>query len=163
MSFFSTTGLKPQGREIRLTTAIEMAWLAAGSKLSAAEAAGEMRGSGEVRSEERGLSPEAVRMLTRMRELLQRGWTQKADARGRWGLPVPYASQFARRFCLVGALSRAQVDLGRAAGFARGEVLTRLWQASGAVHSLLGWNDAPGRTQEEVLRLLDGVLARVRK
>lgn len=104
-----------------------------------------------AQGEELELSPEAVRVLVGARQLLQRGWIQ-----GRAALPDRSA------FCLMGALSEG--GGGRPGGLI-GErwfaLVAVLNDACGNIAQI--WNDTPGRTQEDVLRLLDGILARVRK
>lgn len=94
------------------------------------------------------LSPEAVRVLVCTRHFLQRGWTQ-------------------RRFeTAVGArcLHRGITDAAKEVGCSLWITLAVIRVVEAAVGGCcVHWNDAPGRTQEEVLRLLDGILARTRK
>jgi hypothetical protein len=96
-------------------------------------------------------------ILTNARALIAKGWTQGHYARMASGYPCHENSQRAVSWCLVGAVCRA------------GEIYLR--QALDAVEylreiigdpdlPLIGnWNDAPGRTQEEVLALLDRAIA----
>lgn len=105
------------------------------------------------RAEARELSLKAVQTLTRMRELLQRGWIQGRAYDGWSGV------------CIQGALTRSFYGWKSTS-----EVVKILCQAMNmpldwveGKDPLAVWNDAPGRTQAEVLRLLDGILARGRK
>lgn len=97
------------------------------------------------------LSPEAVRVLTQARELLQRGWQQH------------FAHDQARdSYCLVGAVAAASDRMANGRHYPHSQQLcVILNDACGGIPQC--WNDAPGRTQEDVLRLLDGILARARK
>jgi len=84
-------------------------------------------------------------------ELITRGWTQlmREDAEG--------------RVCLAGAVSYAA--LGHAYSDCGNEAFMDMWRALNAVVAWpTTWNDAPGRTFDEVLRvakmadeLLDGL------
>ncbi len=94
------------------------------------------------------LSPEAVRMLVRARELLQRGWCQHRGQEG-------------DRYCLWGAARQAWMEAG--ATNALQKEVCHIVNSSTSPRRMADWNDAPGRTQADVLRLLDGILARVRK
>lgn len=96
--------------------------------------------------------------LVAARELLtpEGAWTQGAFARvGRGGNPIGPAEPRAKCFCIVGALKRvcpweaslAFRALERAIGVRPGDVVN--------------WNDTPGRTQAEVLEVLDKAIAGV--
>lgn len=89
--------------------------------------------------------------IERLRQLILRGWTQNANARDAHGVEV-----------IGGDLSRAAAwSLSGAVLWAlSGEVAFRI---SMAIAEVLGgpfmctWNDAPGRTQADVLALLDAL------
>jgi len=93
----------------------------------------------------------------RAHELVAYGWCQGADARDQRDGPVPPWSEEARSWSLLGALVAA-VDLPAEPGAV---TLGPLRRALAALAELIeepllaSWNDAPGRTQEEVLRTLD--------
>jgi hypothetical protein len=95
--------------------------------------------------------------------LIGEGWTQLADARDADGLPVKHWSDEATSWSLVGALS---ASLDRLEGFDRDAAADELAAARGALGDVLqadlleAWNDAPERTQIEVLGALRA--ARVR-
>lgn len=92
------------------------------------------------------------------------GWTTGFQARTCEGQPVAPESEDAASFCMYGAL-RAEalsrnLDRARALLLAEdaarylGSVMKRLGQPifkSSAPRTLMEWNDAPGRSQHEVL------------
>ncbi len=104
-----------------------------------------------------GLDRERVlQVLTTAREYLERGWIQGVAARSITGEPCSHSDPNACRWCLTGAVSRA--------------AFTNKWQDCypylTAIISLLAssredarwvcvWNDQPGRTQEEVIELVN--------
>lgn len=112
------------------------------------------------------LTPEEqdkVTLLTAARALLQRGWTQHVLARTSDGTGVNGRNPFAVQWCLLGALGRAQHDLNLP-DVPCYEVEHQLCQLVSGRHApLYLWNNAPERTQEDVLALFDRALARYRK
>ena len=88
--------------------------------------------------------------LNGVRLRIARGWTQRTYALDESSRPVPSTSPDAVRWCLAGALfAVCALEDGdyrqaeeRLAPFVLGQ-------------SLSAWNDAPGRTQADVLGLLD--------
>jgi hypothetical protein len=84
--------------------------------------------------------------------LIERGWCQGADARDRLGATVPPTGQTAAAWSLSGALAHAseRPDVELIA------MRTALWGVSAVIPdwSLDDWNNAPGRTQAEVLQML---------
>ncbi len=109
--------------------------------------------------EQQELSPKAVRMLVGMRELLARGWCQGASAMRGTEAVVAFDPD-ADHYCLEGARLRVGREM---------EVsLLTSDEVAEALHAAVGrntqdWNDAPYRTLEDVLRLIDGILAKVGK
>jgi|SRR6185312_3354308 len=85
-------------------------------------------------------------------EVVRKGWTQDTDARDCHGKPVRHDSCAACRWSLYGALLRAAPSTLYA-----WRVLNKCWpnRSGGAI----AWNDAPGRTQAEVVALLEQVAA----
>jgi TolB-like protein len=93
--------------------------------------------------------------LTEARKLLEKGWTQNAYARNANGVAVDEENPNACSFCVRGALNRAHASLEThlLVGRVVKERTGGLW-----VHL---WNDAPGRTREEVLAMIDEILKAV--
>lgn len=93
--------------------------------------------------------------LTEARKLLEKGWTKNAYARNANGVSVEEDNPNACSFCVRGALNRAYASLethllvGRVVKARTGGLWLHLW------------NDAPGRTQGEVLAMIDEVLKEV--
>lgn len=83
------------------------------------------------------------------------GWTQKRFAADAAGLSIDPRDQRAARFCVVGGICRATpgVDLRRRAL----DVLHRV-----VGHNLSDWNDAPKRTQAQVVAALREAARRAR-
>lgn len=90
--------------------------------------------------------------LKRIRQTLARGWTQQAMARNGFDIPVHAHSHEACKWCIYGAMDKIPMPAG----------------IEGTIHSLLidkingerisTWNDAPGRTQEQVLDIFDKLI-----
>lgn len=86
-------------------------------------------------------------------ELLeQMGWCQGANARNWAGKKVDPHHKSACRFCLIGALDK----IYDATSIAMMEAKLALYQQRVIPHNmgLAEWNDAPGRTKEEVIAAL---------
>jgi hypothetical protein len=84
-------------------------------------------------------------------DILQAGWTQNAPARNSEGRQVTFRDPSAVCYCLAGALFLAS-DC-----FPDSEYLTDLRErmlAKAGHHSLASWNDAAGRTVEQVIELV---------
>ena len=78
-------------------------------------------------------------------------WTRMANARNRRGYPTPARSVDAACFCMAGAILRAGDGDYSAAGLVR----TVLPKPQNPAHDwLVKWNDAPERTQSEVVAKL---------
>lgn len=104
----------------------------------------------------------------RAREVLkEKGWTQRENARDPEGKPVSFLHETAACFCAAGALGRAENEIG----FYFGEMTThtplldviRASGTSGECHGIPYWNDAPGRTLEEVLSYFDKAIDKLAK
>lgn len=100
---------------------------------------------------------DAIDILKAMRALLARdgGWTQGACARDVAGKEVDELSARAVSFDALGALTRAGRDARPGEG---GAAMAQLRDRIG-FKTLGDWNDAPGRTQAEVLALVDAAIA----
>lgn len=90
----------------------------------------------------------------------QNGWCQRSAAKDSRGLNVDLRSEEAVCFCAVGAILRKH-DKNSAAATDIGKVATKVatpLQMSKTGFSfndaVADWNDAPGRTKEEVVALL---------
>lgn len=84
-------------------------------------------------------------ILTEARGYVAQGWTQGATARMSDGTPISPRKDAAVCWCIVGAALRAGDPV-------------EAWSALAAHLNgclVTVWNDAPGRTQEEVLTLFD--------
>jgi hypothetical protein len=90
-----------------------------------------------------------------MRVMLERGWTQNACARDAAGNEVDELSMKAVSFDALGALTRAGRDAPREAVH---DAIARLRAGIGFA-TLGAWNDEPGRTQAEVLALVDRAIS----
>lgn len=95
--------------------------------------------------------------------LLEKGWTQGAYARNTKGIVCFVTDPGAACFCLVGALSVAS----------RGSAYGQLERVNRALRRTLGqmntgstfasdYNDARGRTREDVVALIDKTIERVK-
>lgn len=106
-------------------------------------------------------------LVTAARERLQQGWCQKVHTRDAAGRKVDSYDRAARR-CLGAALAEVTLQIPE-----RYAPLKQLVACKILAESQLGfptgrppslgriivtWNDAPGRTQAEVLALLDNLL-----
>jgi hypothetical protein len=98
-------------------------------------------------------------VLAKAKELVEKGWTQRYFAVDADGDEVCWDSKFACKFCAMGALYRASGRLGYGTDVAiaaRGIVINLI------PGTILGaWNDLPGRTQEQVVNLLDVAIGRL--
>jgi hypothetical protein len=93
--------------------------------------------------------------LIAARAILAQGWTQREYALSSDGTPCGLRSAEATQFCIVGALERI-IPYGESITHARALLCNHL-----EVESLVGWNDAPDRTQADVLALFDRILERL--
>jgi hypothetical protein len=87
--------------------------------------------------------------LRAARALVEKGWTQGAYARTKTGKECPDRSLHAKCWCASGAIWRVCAHDG--IGFSEAHK-----QLSAAINKPIPyWNDAPGRTQAEVLAAFD--------
>jgi hypothetical protein len=97
---------------------------------------------------------DALGVIDETRRLIEFGWCRGSDARDAHGAAVPPGDPTATEWSLLGALGlvAAHGDVG----------LEQLATALAALAELIAdpslshWNDAPGRTQEEVVATLAG-------
>jgi hypothetical protein len=90
--------------------------------------------------------------LRAARALIERGWTQGAPARTKGGVPVWGGESSAVCWCVVSAMCRATPD-GQTALLS--VPLRKTIGLSDNGGGLTEWNDAPERTQAEVLAAFD--------
>ena len=100
------------------------------------------------------IDPEFV---SRVRARIEKGWCQKAPARDASLKETSAWSPSATQWCLVGAIAaeahyRTPQEIREQGAALR----TRLYETLPG--SIVDWNDAYGRTKEEVLEALDRVL-----
>lgn len=92
-------------------------------------------------------------VLIAARDLIARpgGWTQGYIARLGDDRPCTYEYSYAAKFCLAGAVAKVALHIRPLTQF------TALfhWLDEFAGGSLTRWNDAPERTQADVVALLD--------
>ena len=87
--------------------------------------------------------------LRAARALIERGWTQEYFAKDKDGLWILPNSTDAVCWCITGAFLAADYDA---------ELWNHAAEIAGA-KSLSDWNDAPGRTQADVLAIFDKLIA----
>lgn len=101
-----------------------------------------------------------IRLLQHARRLIERGWTQHADARDAGDVPVQPWDDRAVSWSLLGALVAAvdhAADIHGENTAIRELALTCVLLADNLdTDSLEEWNDSPARTQQNVLAALDG-------
>lgn len=90
--------------------------------------------------------------LRKARALVEKGWTQRAMARDESRRRVNAVDPTACRWCAVGSVvsvTAARFDARYA------KLIYAVKHAAGAAFTLASWNDAPCRTQAEVLAAFD--------
>ena len=98
----------------------------------------------------KGLGLSTTQILIEGRRVVERGWCQRASARNASGIPCEWDEPAACQWCSTGAMLHVvSMFVWEHAG-----ALNFLRQAIGQ-HSIVGWNDAPERTKEEVLAAFD--------
>jgi len=92
-----------------------------------------------------------VEKLKAARALLAKGWCQCSYANDKHGRQVGSYSHEAVEFCISGALGRVDgdIDLHR--------IVERVTE-----YSIPVYNDRPGRTQDEVLAVMDKAISSIR-
>lgn len=96
------------------------------------------------------------RVLGAVRERLARGWCQHYVAVNAAGQEVTLGSTQAVSWCLVGAVSM-EVRAGNRIPYSEFCEVVEFLRSQ--VGDPVAWNNAPERTQEDVLHFLDGLLA----
>lgn len=111
-----------------------------------------------------GLREQVGQILARAREILdpREAWTKRQSARDATGRVVPATGPEATCFCVLGACDRAMKGLGL---WGAGLPSNRIWNETVGVldgltrddrfGAIAYWNDAPARTHDDVLELLD--------
>ena len=89
-----------------------------------------------------------IRVLERAAELVEQGWTQGFVARTASGNECDSYHSQACVWCAIGALERSLYETGGRSFF---DAHHKLQIASGDRGMLSEWNDAPERTQAEVV------------
>ena len=95
-----------------------------------------------------GLTP--TQILIEARRVIESGWCTRASARTDKGIPCEWDEAKACSWCSTGAVLHVASMFVPARVYA----LRFLREAIGQ-YSIVGWNDAPGRTKEEVLAGFD--------
>lgn len=100
-----------------------------------------------------------VEILVRARKYVARGWCQKAFAKDSYGNSVQESSSAACRWCAIGAIRQACIDLNLdlPAGW---PAIDRLLRAAPA-EDLEAWNDQFGQTQQEVIEAFDRAIQQI--
>ena len=101
---------------------------------------------------------ELLKIYRKARELVEKGWHQGQFAADRQGRECSAFDDEAACFCAWGALRRSRANLGIRLPF--GPLLEPLQGVIGDVEPT-AWNDAPGRTKEEVLEAFDRAISRL--
>ena len=93
----------------------------------------------------------AKEVLLTAADIVEKGWTQGVFATNAFGKGVPVESPEACSFCVLGALDKAaETGIGEMAWREAEKALFRTVRSP----SLPAWNDAPERTQAEVVAAL---------
>lgn len=90
-------------------------------------------------------------------KLLAKGWCQHGEARDADGCIVDYFRANAVAFCSSGSIYRAAMVVG--AEFPAVQEARRLLVDAIGGRMIVSWNDAPKRTQEQVLAAFDKAVA----
>lgn len=101
------------------------------------------------------MKEEAEKLVDRAIAIVKTGWCQGSNARNKEGLSVGYYSDEAKTFCLLGAIYRAETDLGVPDGVSR-RVRHLIYPFLEGMN-LDEWNDQLGRNQSEVVAVLEKV------
>jgi hypothetical protein len=98
-------------------------------------------------------------ILVRAKELVTSGWTQFWYACDEDGSSCDSFSNEARCWCSHGALTRSRVDLDCALT-SRSEA-SEIFRVANDIENITIWNDAPERTQSEVIAAFEKAIAYV--
>jgi hypothetical protein len=119
------------------------------------------------------LSKDVRTVLVEARDLLRTGWTQRAPARDDAGVETSATDARSTCWCVLGAVYAVTMRMERALGldpfrlFPAGRCdpwATARWRAISSLEShidvsIVVFNDAPDRTQEQVIDLFDRTIA----
>jgi hypothetical protein len=110
------------------------------------------------------LTTEEIQILRQARELIVKGWTQEALARTRDGRSVSMDSPLAARFCLIGAIQRANFDSAPYGGKLMYDhcvdyVRRIIFATTSQVTSCVIFNDEIAKSKQDVIKLLDRAIA----
>lgn len=94
-------------------------------------------------------------VLVHVRELIEKGWTQGTYATDDLGIPVPENDPAACSYCLLGAIRTLRSNPYVSVPVLN-TALTALEKTCGVIDH---WNDSEERTQADVLRMLDTLIA----
>jgi len=99
----------------------------------------------------------AAALLGRAAQLVREGWSQQVDARDARGAPVEPWSDAGAAWSLLGSIVAALDGPGAVAEVGLAELARAMAAIAELIeeHSLQGWNDAPTRTQREVVSVLE--------
>lgn len=104
------------------------------------------------------ITPDALEILKRARDIVTLGWTRGVGARNAYGRPVSSSDPTATCWCLIGATNTARHQLfpnpEQFVYAAEVHIHVNNWLRRYHAH-LVTYNDAPERTQVEVLAFLD--------
>jgi hypothetical protein len=100
----------------------------------------------------------AADKLRKARALIERGWTQGQYARGEQGSGIDFLKRKAVCFCAAGAIGAAnkQWPNSQLPGM---KYLSLAVGGDGDEPDVLHWNDAPERSQAEVIAAFDKAIA----
>lgn len=104
-----------------------------------------------------------VELLASARELVRLGWTRGASARDVSGKQVNLRSKSACKFCMSGALDRASADSIMHGGNEEARLARHHLASATGSEGIARFNDAPGRTLEQVLRTFDAAIRRAER
>lgn len=107
------------------------------------------------------MNAETMQILRDAKGFIVRGWTQGRNARAADGEGVEPASEHAVCWCLHGAVARACTDLEYPAYHEAMKTVENHLEGTGVRPVVTEWNDVAGRTQKEVLDMLDDVIGNV--
>lgn len=108
------------------------------------------------------MNKEINEVLKAMRVKLAAGWTQRAAARTANGAAILSSEKEACEFCLMGALWSLDVASLSLESCVESELAQTL-DAQGLIGTLITYNDAPGRTQSDILALVDKTIERLER
>lgn len=111
------------------------------------------------------LKDQALTAISNMISLIKHGWTQHVMARDTKGEEINWFSKEAQSFCLVGAYANTLGSTGipRSVQNAVATVITKVLIRKATEDSWNDWNDAPERTQQDVIVLLKEAKALIEK